>query len=251
MKRILFAATVVLSALGAGADDILQWQDNSLSFLAGGKFKLDPETQQTITVEHASGWSVGDLFIFVDGIYFNGDQDSNGNKVSYYGEIAPRFSAGKIMKKDLTVWFIKDFLAAGCYEFGENSTDNLLGGLGVDLAVPGFDFVQLNVYRRFNDLSRDPEAYQVTPVWKLSVPLGKSSFIFDGFIDWVIGDNTDNLHICPQLKFDVGIFFGMRAQSLLAGVEYDYWKNKYGVQDGDFGLDTNQSAISALVKYHF
>ncbi len=65
------------------------------------------------------------------------------------------------------------------------------------------------------------------------------------------GQGTDNLHICPQLKFDVGVFFGMEEQSLLAGVEYDYWKNKYGVEDGEFGLDSNQSAISGLIKYHF
>lgn len=251
MKRICIAGLMAFLTAGAFAGDLVQWQDNSLTYLIGTGFELDPESQQTITFEHASGWSVGDLFIFVDGIYFNGDEDISGDKTSYYGEFAPRFSAGKIADKDLSLWFMKDFLLAGCYEFGKESTDNILVGAGIDLEVPGFDFVQLNVYRRFNDLSSDPQAYQITPVWKLSVPVGKSTFIFDGFIDWVIGDDTDNLHVNPQLKFDIGVLFGMREQALLAGVEYDYWKNKYGVQDGDFGLDSDQSAISALLKYHF
>ena len=63
---------------------------------------------------------MGDLFIFVDGIHFDGDLDIQGNKQTYYGEIAPRLSAGKILSKDLSVLFIKDFLvprADGCSTF--------------------------------------------------------------------------------------------------------------------------------------
>jgi nucleoside-specific outer membrane channel protein Tsx len=236
----------------AGAGDLLQWQNNSLSYLYGDNFELDPETQHTMTFEHVSGWAMGDLFVFVDTIYFDGARDINDNQLSYYGEISPRLSASKMSGQDLSFLFVQDVLLSGCFEFGEAAEETPLVGVAVDLAIPGFDFFQLNAYRRFNDGSADPESYQLTPVWKMTFPIGEAtSLVFDGFIDWVIAEGTDNLHICPQFKLDVGALMGMDAGALYAGVEYDYWKNKYGVKDGDFGLDSDQSCVSALVKYHF
>ena len=251
MKKALWIGLITMMTVTCFAGEVLQWQDNSLSLLYGNHFKLDPESQTTMTYEHVSGWSAGDLFFFVDGIYFNGDKDFKDHNATYYGELAPRLSAGKILDKDLSVWFIQDFLLSGCFEFGENSTENILAGGAVDLKIPGFDFFQLNLYRRFDDWSSDVNAYQLTPVWKVSVPVGKSTFVCDGFIDYVFGDGTDHVHICPQLKFDIGVLFGMEEQKLFAGVEYDYWKNKYGVRDGDFGLKSDQNTFSGLIKYHF
>ncbi len=250
MKHSMLAGIIALTVTPALAGDVMQWQDNNLSYIYGDNFKVDPETQHTVTFEHFSGWSMGDLFLFVDGVYFDGARDSNGNQVSYYSEISPRLSAGKISGKDLSVLFIQDFLISGCYEFGEGADENTLIGAAVDLDIPGFDFVQLNAYRRYNGGESECEAYQVTPVWKLSVPVGETSVIFDGFIDWVIGEDNDSLHICPQFKVDIGPLLGMKEGALLAGIEYDYWKNKYRIKNSS-ALDTDQNTFSGLVKYHF
>lgn len=253
MKRILIAATAALINTVGLAGDLMLWQDNSLSLLYGSNFELDPELQQTVTFEHVSGWSKGDLFIFVDYINFNGDKDFTGSETAYYGEFAPRFSFGKILEKDLSTGIIQDVYVATCLEFGDNveNNRNYLVGLGFDLAIPGFDFFQLNVYRRFEAGSGSTDTYQITPVWKMSFPMGKTELVFDGFIDYVLGEGTDHLHICPQIKVDAGVLFGMKAKSLYAGIEYDYWKNKYAVRDGDFGLDSDQNTFSGLIKYHF
>lgn len=251
MKLRLILAVTALFTSTAFAGDLLLWQNNSISLLAGSNYNVDPSTQQTVTFEHASGWSKGDLFTFIDVINYNGDRDITDSESAYYGEFSARFSAGKILEKDLSVGFVKDFKVATCWEFGDNNDHNYLVGAGVDLDIPGFDFFKLNAYRRFDGGSSSTEAYQFTPVWKISFPAGKTEIVCDGFIDWVVGGGTDNLHICPQVKFDAGVFFGMKQHSLYAGVEYDYWKNKYGIKNGDFGLDTNQSALSALIKYHF
>ncbi len=251
MKRLLIAATAVLVNSAAFAGDLMLWQDNSLSLLAGSNYALDPDTQQTVTIEHASGWTKGDLFIFFDGINFNGERDISGSETAYYGEFAPRVSLGKVMDTDLSVGIVKDFYVATCLEFGDNIKNHYLVGLGMDLAIPGFDFFQLNAYRRYDNGSSATEAYQVTSVWKATFPVGKTELVVDGFIDWVIGEGTDHLHICPQLKMDVGVLMGMKQRSLYAGFEYDYWKNKYGVKDGTFGLDSDQNTFSGLIKYHF
>jgi len=261
LKIVVCSAWILLFTPLAFAGDLIQWQDTSLTGLYGTGFEVDPETQQTLTVEHASGWSFGDLFFFTDFTYFDGDRAGEGGakgKASYYGEISPRLSAGKIFRKDLSVLFVKDWLVAGCYEFGEDAAgkdfgiQNYLIGAGIDLDIPGFDFVQLNVYQRIPDHG-DGKTIQLTPVWKLTLPVAGSAVIFDGFIDWVVnsdGSYSENLHICPQLKFDVGVLIGMKERSLLAGVEYDYWKNKYGIEDSN-AFKTDQHAISGIVKYHF
>ncbi|MDQ8198441.1 outer membrane protein OmpK [Pelagicoccus enzymogenes] len=252
MKRtLLTASATTLFATVALAGDVLLWQDNSLSLLVGGGFELDPDTQQTVTFEHVSGWSKGDLFIFVDGINFDGDEDIGGKDTAYYGEVSPRFNIGKIVGQDFSGSLVNDLYVATTWEFGQNSDDNLLVGLGVDLNLPGFDFFQLNGYRRFNDTSSDLESYQITPVWKITIPVGETELVCDGFIDWVIGEGTDHLHVCPQVKLDVGMMTGMEKGKLYAGIEYDYWKNKYAVPDGAFGLDSNQSTFSGLLKFHF
>lgn len=245
MKKVILAGILCMITAAGWAGDLLQWQDNSISLLVGDKFELDPETQETLTFEHVSGWAFGDLFVFVDGIYWDGARDFKGDDYTVYGEVAPRLSAGKILDKDLSVGFIKDFLLTTCFEFGKNSDENFLIGPAVDLDLPGFDFFQLNLYRRFNDRNKSPESFQLTPVWKMSFPVADTTLVFDGFIDWVFGDSSRNLHICPQIKLDVGTLFGMDANKLYAGVEYDYWENKYGVAGAD------QNTFSGLLKYHF
>jgi nucleoside-specific outer membrane channel protein Tsx len=264
MKGIKIALLTTVAASTAFAGDFIQWTDTSLTGLYGTGFEIDPEDQITLTIEHANGWKWGDFFWFNDFIYFNGDDAGvNGAQGSstYYGEISPRVSFGKMLNKDLSVLFIKDWLIAGCYEYGEDEfgedfgIQNYLIGGGVDLDVPGFDFVQLNVYQRIPDTG-EGETIQITPVWKITFPMGKSSFICDGFIDWVVnsdGGYSENLHIVPQLKVDLGAFMGMKKGALLAGAELDYWKNKYGIEDGTdpFVPDTDQFAYSGIVQYHF
>ncbi|VGO16761.1 Nucleoside-specific channel-forming protein tsx [Pontiella desulfatans] len=257
MKRII-TALVAASAASTFAGDFIQWTDTSVSLLAGTGFEVDPEDQTTVTLEHANGWEYGDFFWFNDFIYFNGDQNSAGDDASYYGEIAPRFSLNKMTGKDLSVAFIKDWLIATCYEYGRGVNldeygHNMLVGAGVDLDVPGMDFVQLNAYQRFDLKGGNGESIQLTGVWKYSRPMGKTTFIFDGFLDWVVNDDglySKNLHFCPQVKFDIGTLWGWNPNRLNVGVEYDYWSNKYGIKDSNV-FPTTQSAISLLVKSHF
>ncbi len=70
------------------ADDLLQWQNNSLTYLWGKNFKVNPAIQQTVTFEHADGWKYGDNFIFVDKIFYQGQKDAGNGPNTYYGEIS-------------------------------------------------------------------------------------------------------------------------------------------------------------------
>ncbi len=242
------------------AADLLQWQDNSLTYLNGIDFKVDPPKQQTVTFEHASGWSFGDLFVFVDGIKYNTEATNGaGDGHTFYGEISPRLSLGKISGADLSFGPVKDVLLAATYEFGEDDVESYLLGPAVDLNIPGFDYFQLNTYLRTTDGRRDGDnVWQITPVWSYTIPVGDSDLVIDGFMDWVV-DNDDsyhaNLHFNPQIKYDLAKAMGW-GKRFYVGVEYDYWSDKYGIDDNGFvGSEilggTDQSAISLLTKAHF
>jgi nucleoside-specific outer membrane channel protein Tsx len=255
----LSLAATLLSGQAMAAD-LLQWQDNSLTYLNGIDFKVDPPRQQTLTFEHASGWSFGDLFIFVDGIKYNTEATNGaGDGHTFYGEISPRLSLGKLSGSDLSFGPIKDVLLAATYEFGEDDVDSYLLGPAIDLKVPGFDFFQLNTYYRETDGKRDGSGvWQITPAWSYTLAVGDSDLVIDGFMDWVV-DNDDsyhaNLHFNPQIKYDLAKAMGW-GKRFYVGVEYDYWSDKYGIDDdsvlGDEILGgTDQSAISLLLKGHF
>lgn len=259
-----------LLAAPAMAGDALLWQDNSLTYLYGKDYKIDPDTQQTVTFEHASGWTWGDMFLFVDNIWYNGPNGNDGH--TYYGEFSPRLSLGKISGRDLSFGPVKDVLIAATYERGESQADgtpnqNYLLGPAVDLNVPGFDRLALNLYYRKPDGSTGKPSgqWQLTPTWAMTFPVGKSDILFDGFIDWVINDAgserrgdfiSRNLHIVPQIKYDLGKALDYTPGRLYVGIEYDYWSDKYGIEDGgyvsrNFVGKTDQSTFSAIVKAHF
>lgn len=84
--------------------------------------------------------------------------------------------------------------------------------------------------------------------WGAPFEVGQARFLFDGYIDYasgVSGGQSADLHINPQFKLDLGHFAG-ETGVLYAGIEYSYWRNKYGSP----AIDT-ENAISALVKFHF
>lgn len=220
------------------------WQDNSLTLVAGGHFRVDPETRQTVTFEHASAWGYGDLFLFVDGTRFNG-----GHGGTWYGEVSPRFSHGKLSGRGSRPGVVRDVLLATTLELGKGEVETVLAGPAVDLAIPGFDFFQLNVYRRFPLHGQDGETIQVTPVWAVT----RGRWRCDGFIDWNLnsdGGYARNWHINPQLKYDLGQRFGLGDRVLQVGLEYSYWKNKYGIRDSA-AFRTDESAWSLIVQTHF
>lgn len=249
---VSLAATLV--SANAQASDWLLWQDNSISYLAGKGFKVHPDHQQTITFEHANAWKYGDNFFFIDLTRFNGKKGQNLGKTVHYGELSSRLSAGKIFDRPFTLGPIKDVLLAMTYEFGEKDVEAYLIGPAVDLNVPGFDYLSLNFYRRYNEGSNDgSNVWQITPTWAITIPVGRSDILFDGYMDWVTDNDRgyhSNLHFNPQVKYDLGKAMGWSAKQLYVGIEYSYWKDKFGIEDTR-AFHTNQSATSALVKLHF
>lgn len=248
MKKTCLCLALLAMAPQAYSEDLVQWTDTSVTVLYGNDYKLDPDQQTTVTVESAGAWKYGDWFAFHDFIHFNNNGLSDHN--TNYGEISPRFSASKILGTKVGAGAISDVSLAFTMEHGDGPVETFLYGVGVDVQVPYFSYLQLNTYRRSaND--NNSTGWQFTPCYRLDIPVGNSNLVIDGFIDWVFASDEDsysnNIHINPQIKYDLGsvIFGEAQKNKLMVGIEYDYWKNKYGV-DG-----VNQSTYSVIVKYHF
>ena len=254
--RALLSAACLTSAWAASAAPLL-WQSNSLTYLYGKNYRIDPSIQQTLTFEHASGWSLGDLFVFVDSIHFNGDVADDS---TLYGEISPRLSFGKLLDRPLQFGPVKDVLLAATYEFGEDDVEAWLLGPGFDLALRGFDYFSLNFYQRQTRGNRDGDGvWQITPVWSYTIAVGRSDLLIDGYMDWVVDNDKGyhaNLHFNPQIKYDLGKALAWGEKQLYVGIEYDYWQNKFGIDDSSFLGDTllggtDQNTASLLLKAHF
>ncbi|MHA6475865.1 outer membrane protein OmpK [Stutzerimonas sp. KH-1] len=262
LKTLPLAAAVAGSLLSAPAmaEGLLYWHSNSLTYLYGKNYKVNPPIQQTVTFEHANGWKYGDTFFFVDSIHYNGKGDFGGTDDStFYGEFSPRLSFGKIFQRDLSIGPIKDVLVAMTYEFGEGDVETYMIGPGFDLDIPGFDYFSVNFYNRNTDGDRAGDGvWQITPVWGYTLPVGNSDLLIDGFIDWVVDNDRNsrgeeyhaNFHFNPQIKYDLGKALNWGEKQLYVGIEYDYWTDKYGIEDSS-AFTTDQNTFSAIVKAHF
>ncbi len=247
MKKLGLGLALLMSQ-PVVADDLVHWWDASATLLYGSDYDLAPSDEQTtVTFETAGGWKYGDWFAFQDVIQFNGASDR-----TTYGEISPRFSFGKIFNKDLSLGPIQDVSLALTYEEGEGPVESFLYGIGLDIAIPGFSYFNLNTYKRQGiNSANNSDGWQFTPVFRVDFPVGNANIVLDGFVDWVFSaDNSgyeENVHINPQLKYDLGksLMGDAKANKLFVGIEYDYWKNKYGVK----GID--QNTYSVIAKYHF
>jgi nucleoside-specific outer membrane channel protein Tsx len=98
--------------------------------------------------------------------------------------------------------------------------------------------------------------YQLTVNGAYPFAIGEQDFVIDGYIDWRApskdaGTQT-SVGSSIQIKWDAGKSLFGEERKLYVGTELNMWHNKYGIKpiDGSTsGFD--QTAVQALVKYHF
>lgn len=239
IKNVFVFTTLLLS--GDLYAEVL-WQNSSVSLLRGNDYRVGDAERQVLTFENTAGTTWGDSFLFLD--HSRSSTGDTGN----YAEWSPRLSLGKVSEQPMTLGIIKDVLVATTVEMPSHQT-NYLYGVGVDLALPRFNFAQLNLYRRQNENSADN--WQVTAVWAVPFTLFNQQWLYDGFIDWASAssDQAANLNFTSQLKFALHPHFNLK-DKLYLGIEYAYWTNKYGIADSP-AFRTNESNLNLLLKWHF
>jgi len=240
MTKIIALGVLALSSLPLNAE--VQWQDFSVTYLNGSNYRVDGPDKQVLTFEHVAGESWGDSFLFLD--HLRGD---NGNR-SNYAEWSPRLSLSKLSGSEFKYGIINDVLFTSTVEMSSLQT-NFLYGVATDLTVPGFQYLKLNFYRRNNDGVEDN--WQLTTTWGVPFKLGEMEFLYDGFMDWssATADQSASMNFTSQLKWALHPLLDMKSK-LYVGIEYVYWRNKYGIADSP-QFRTHESNVNLLVKAHF
>ena len=243
--KIALATAMTVAAGAASAETF--FYDNSVSVLYGESYELGNSDKTVVTFEHFSANSWGDIFIFGDRLINNENEVANAtgdDGSETYIEVAPRFKVS-----DFDAGFVKNVYIATTWEMSENN-DDFLVGLGTDFNVPGFQNLSFNAYQRLND--DGDNNYQTTTVWGVPFAIAGQNFMFDGFWDWATAtdDKAATSNFTYQLKWDAAQALGT-SNKVYVGIEHAVWNNKFAIEDGDFGLDTNENVVSALVKVHF
>lgn len=254
MRKLLQVTTAVSAIVFCMPADAgsAKWSSTNVQYLHGENyepiFDNGDETRSIITLEHVNGWAYGDNFFFVD--ITNSDRTGDETGTEFYGELSPRLSFSKISGNDLSYGIVQDVLITTTAEIGDAGAGfhNYLYGLAVDLNLPGFKFFQFNWYVRNEINAKTDTGQQVTLVWLVPFSLGSADFAFEGFLDYAYDLDSDeqpcedNLLTAPRLLIDVGKFFGSPGE-LQAGIEYQIWRNKFGIEDID------EDVAQAMVKW--
>lgn len=241
MKLTQIAATCALATAATFTQAAPIWQDFSITGLYGEDYQLiaREDEQTTVTFEYTAKLKYGDFFAFAD----RTNNDVDGNQT--YFEASPRLSLGAISGQKLELGPIKDVLVATTWEAGTGGDgfNNYLYGVGVDLAIPYFQYAQVNLYKADNEKQDDD--YQMTLVYGVPFKLGSEDFLVDGFLDWSTAedDHKSEMNWTTQWKWNVGKHISPDTR-LYLGAEWSVWNNKYGT-------DHDENNVSALIKYHF
>lgn len=250
MKQAAMAMLLASTPAIAEETSPLLWMDNSVSVLTGAGFEVPGNNISTLTLEHASGWTWGDVFAFFDYLDYH-DNAFTGS--SWYGEISPRLSLGKVAGlKFREGSLIRDILISTTWERGKNGVEGLLLGGAIDLNLPGFSYFNVNAYaRKDTGLGAGFDDMQWTIAWSRPFQVGEQAFVVEGFMDYVVGWGPQEtaFHFVPQIKWDLGATWG-KPGSVWLGTEIDIWKNQFGIKDSP-AFDTDQVAVNAMLQLKF
>lgn len=253
-KGLMFGSVLLFSTIGSAAI----WTDTEIQLLSGSGFRepFNDKTvaKNTITLQNAAGFEWGSSYAFID--YLKSDA-ADVSADEFYGEAYVYPSLSKLTGADLKTAVLKDVSVTLGVNTGEKSTGAnprvLLAGLTLNLDVPQFSFfdVGVNAYVDRSEFKGQPatcqgDGVQITPAWQLPFHIGRLSMSFEGFVDYTSAYGGCVAHTLsqPQLRVDIGDLFGT-PKKLYAGIEYQYWQNKFGIQ----GL--NDEAPQALLVWKF
>ncbi len=247
MRRIRDLAVGVILAAGCAGALAADWSVNEVQyqrgnlvapgFAGGGSAATD-----IVTVQHASGWGIGDLFFFVD---FLDDKRRDGfNDNDYYGELYANFSLGKITGKPFGLGAVKDIgLLAGINKGGDAKVLKYLPGVRLSWDAPGFAFLNSD-FTAYLDHSEgtahggapaENDSYMIDVNWAYPFSIGQQAFSIEGHVEY-IGKRTNEfggevgawILAQPQFRWDMGKALYGKPNQLFVGVEYQYWRNKLG-----------------------
>ncbi|NWF99621.1 MAG: hypothetical protein HXY19_01580 [Thermoanaerobaculaceae bacterium] len=217
----LLAAGLLATATSAATAQ--NWSATTVQWLHGHGFELGPSTLSILTLEHVSGWRLGSNFFF-----FDVTQPAAAG-TAIYGEWYSRLSWHATGLRHESPGYLRDVSFAAALNAG-NGFRAYLAGVTLHFRVRGFSFLDLDVMA-YDDRSNSTVTYILTPAWEVPLSIGKAALRWRGFVDFIgpEGQHAAQVLAQPQLLLELGSLLGKETR-LAAGLEYQYWRHKYGVK---------------------
>lgn len=258
IDKTIVKATGVLMALGvlvgsfSDRANAADWSITEMQLQYGNLdnpfLKTDTNTQ-ILTIDHASGYSWGDVYFFAD-IVDDGENDGLNDK-DIYAEGYVFFSSAKLLGRKYS-GLIKDIGVYGSSNYAADA--NYLAwysGVYADLNVPGFTFLRAIASRVYDQSDFDEkDGFHAGLIWAYPFELGNQRFLFNGHFEYMtreennFGPTHDWFLAQPQLRWDVGYALTGKKDVVYVGTEYQYWVNKLGTEE-------TESAFQALAVWRF
>jgi nucleoside-specific outer membrane channel protein Tsx len=281
----------LLGLVLAGATSNLyaaDWSDTSIGWRYGTHFAEPFEgndiSKNILNLTHVSGYKYGTNFLNVDFLMSNSKDPSAIGSTDGAQEVyivyRHTLDIGKITGKDLKLGVVKDVGATFGFDVntktdtGYNSKKRMLvAGPTLMFDVPGFLNVSLLALWESNQPSgwdfNTSSTYSVprytykthpmlTAAW--GIPLGDSAFSFEGFVNFIAAKGTDEFgnetkpetNFDGQIMADIGKLTGGPKNTFKLGLEYQYWKNKFGNDaSGPAGSGAFAKTPMIRAEYHF
>ena len=153
---------------------------------------------------------------------------------------------------------------------GYNSKKRMVvAGPTLMMDVPGFLNVSLLAlwesnapFSTFSNVSTPRYSYDTHPMLNVAwgIPLGSTGLSFEGFANFIAskgknefgGNTAAETNIDMQLMYDMSGLVGAKPKSFKLGLEYQYWKNKFGNDSGGpAGKGAFAKTSMVRLEYHF
>lgn len=277
-KSAILGALLAASLSGAYAAD---WSDTYIGYRYGTKF-AEPFNKNDIAknifnLGHVSGYKYGTNFVNVDMLISDNKDSSTGtggaNEVYIvyrhtldFGKVIgtpDTFKFGPIRGMGLTAGFDYNTKSGDSYESKKHM---LVAGPTVMFDVPGFLNLSLLELWESNAPAGHRQRYSYDPhpmltaAWGIPFSLGPVKLSFEGFANYIaskgkneFGGNTKpETNIDMQIMYDVSSLLSAKPKTVKVGLEYQYWRNKFGNDHtGAAGDGAFAKTPMLRAEYHF
>ena len=270
------------ASIAVGAD----WSDTSIGYRYGTKF-AEPYNSEDISknifnLTHASGYKYGTNFFNAD-LLLSDDKDplsptSSNGAHEVYVVYRHTLDIGKVSGADLKWGPIRGYGITAGFDFnvkndaGYNSEKRMLVlGPTIMMDVPGFWNISILALwesnapqNKFTDISTPRYSYDVHPMlttsWAIPFNIGPVPLSFEGYANFIAskgrnefgGSTRPETNIDMQIMYDFGQPLGLNKNTLKAGLEYQFWHNKFGNDHtGPAGGGAFARTPMFRLEYHF
>ena len=269
--RVAAAGAVAALAFTTGMQQAsaADWSDTSIGYRYGTRFAEPYNTKDLdkhiVNWTYADGYKYGGNYMNVD--FLSSDRDDANAQEAYVlyrhtldlGKVSgQQFKFGPVRGLGLTAGF--DWNSKNDHSY-DSKKRMLVAGPTLMIDVPGFLNVSLLAVWESNQpigiahrYSYDTHAL-LNASW--GIPLGKSGFAFEGYANWLgqKGKNEFGGATAPEFNFDAQVMYdvsgpaGLKPNTLRVGLEYQYWRNKFGNPHNVPGSLAKTPMVRA--EYHF